>query len=181
MKILCLATLLLVFSGINGFSQRSYSNSSVLASGTWYRFPVSTPGVYRIDLNFLNKSGINTNNLASSSFRLFGNGGAMLPENPGSQPADDLVENAVFIEDGGDGVINGNDYILFYAKGPHHWISDPATRQFRHVKNLYAEQAYYYFSFGGSGKRIAAASNAGNPTVDITAFDDHYFHESDTV
>src|SRR5689334_20779426 len=99
MKILCLATVVLVFSGINGFSQRSYSNTSVLATGNWYRIPISAAGIYKIDLTFLSKAGINTNNLPSSSFRLFGNGGSMLPENPGTQPPDDLIENAVFIED----------------------------------------------------------------------------------
>ncbi|RYY15328.1 MAG: hypothetical protein EOO04_28780, partial [Chitinophagaceae bacterium] len=176
-----LITCLLVFSSPASFSQRSYSASSVLATGNWYRLAINEPGVYRIDLPYLNKSGINTANLSTNSFRLFGNGGGMLAEDPFTSPADDLVENAVFIEDGGDGFINGNDYILFYANGPHRWITDPTTRRFSHVRSLYSDESYYYFSFGGTGKRIPASINTATPNVEISAFDDHYFHELDTV
>src|SRR5688500_15365750 len=153
-RIRWLITCLLVFSSLPSFSQRSYSNSSVLSSGNWFRLGVTEAGVYRIDLNYLTKSGVNTSNLSSASFRLFGNGGGMLSEDPGSPYTDDLVENAVYIEDGGDGIINGNDYILFYANGPHRWTNVPATKTFSHVKNLYGEESYYYFSFGGTGRRI---------------------------
>jgi hypothetical protein len=90
-RIRWLITGLLVFSSLPSFSQRSYSNSSVLASGNWFRIAVTETGIYRIDLNFLNKSGVNTANLSSGSFRLFGNGGVLSGEHPGSHPADDLV------------------------------------------------------------------------------------------
>jgi hypothetical protein len=180
-RIQWLITCLLVFSSLSSFSQRSYTNASILASGNWYRMAVTQPGVYRIDLNFLNKSGVNTSNLSSASFRLYGNGGGMLAEDPGNLPADDLVENAVFIEDGGDGTINGNDYILFYATGPHKWNNDPASKGFTHVKNLYSDESYYFFSFGGTGKRVPTLNNTATPNVEITSFDDRYFHELDTV
>jgi hypothetical protein len=180
-RIRWLITCLLVFSSLPSFSQRSYSNSSVLASGNWFRIAVTETGIYRIDLNFLNKSGVNTANLSSGSFRLFGNGGGMSGEDPGSLPADDLVENAVFIEDGGDGTINGNDYILFYANGPHKWTNVPPTKGFSHVKNLYSEESYYYFSFGGTGRRVPTLNITATPNVEISGFDDRYFHELDTV
>ncbi len=180
-RIQWLITCFLVFSSLTSFSQRSYSNSSVLASGNWFKIAVTETGIYRIDLPFLNKSGVNTANLSSASFRLFGNGGGMLAESPGSLPPDDLVENAVIIEDGGDGTINGNDYILFYANGPHKWAGDPATKRFSHIKNLYSEESYYYFSFGGTGKRVTVLNNTATPNVEIISFDDHFFHELDTI
>jgi len=172
---------LLVFSSYTAFSQRSYTNSSVLASGNWYRIGVKEAGIYRIDIPFLNKLGLNTANLASSTFRLFGNGGTMLSEDPGTRITDDLIENPVLIEDGGDGVLNGNDYILFYADGPNTWIKDSINRRFSHIKNIYTDEASYYLSFGGGGKRIAANSVSLSPNVEITGFDDHYFYELDTV
>ena len=39
----------------------------------------------------------------------------------GNLRVDDLKLNNIFIEDGGDGVFNNDDYVLFYAKGPHSW------------------------------------------------------------
>jgi hypothetical protein len=63
-----------------GIAQRIYTSNSVLSSGNWYKIAVKDPGIYKIDISFLNNLGINTNNLASGSIRLFGNGGQMLSE-----------------------------------------------------------------------------------------------------
>ena len=73
-------------------SQRVYSPSSALASGAWYKIAVSEPGIYKIDLPFLNKLGINTNNIPSSAIQLFGNGGQMLAEANHEPRIDDLRE-----------------------------------------------------------------------------------------
>ncbi len=78
------------------YSQRVYTDYSVLASGNWYRIGVKDAGIYRIDIPFLNTLGVNTANLASSTFRLFGNGGTMLPEDPGTPKTDDLIENPCY-------------------------------------------------------------------------------------
>ncbi len=87
-------------------AQRSYTNTSVLNSGNWYKLSVTGPGVYKVDVAFLNKLGVNTSNLSSTSIRLFGNGGAMLPEACNGFKNDDLVENAIQVSDGGDGIFN---------------------------------------------------------------------------
>jgi hypothetical protein len=39
-----------------------------------------------------------------------------LPEANAITRADDLIENAIMVMDGGDGVFNQNDYILFLCK-----------------------------------------------------------------
>ena len=50
---------------------------------------------------------------------------------------DDLQENAIFIKGEEDGVFDDNDYILFYAKGPHDWILDTSNRTASHRFNIY--------------------------------------------
>src|SRR5215831_3230729 len=115
--------------------QRIYKANSVLANGSWYKIAVNKTGVYKIDVSFLNSLGINTSNLASNSIRLYGNGGAMLPEANQISRYDDLEENAIMVVDGGDGVFNGSDYFLFYANGPDQWIKDSANLRFSHQKN----------------------------------------------
>src|SRR5689334_7852448 len=92
----------LAFFALSASAQRTYKPASVLASGNWFKFSVSGEGVYRIDVNFLNSLGL-TGTIPSTSIRLFGNGGAMLPEAASAHPADDLVENAIMVSDGGDG------------------------------------------------------------------------------
>lgn len=164
-----------------GAGQRTYSPNSVLSSGNWYKISVKDPGVYKIDIPFLNSLGINTGNLISSSIRIYGNGGQMLAEANAGPWTDDLKENAILVMDGGDGIINGSDYILFYANGPDEWIKDSANLRFSHRKNIYSDKAYYFLSVGGTGKRVATANNSFIANITISNFTERYFHELDTV
>ncbi len=169
------------FLSVQVMAQRTYRPNSVLAAGNWYKISVSNPGVYRIDLAFLNSLGVSTANLASSSIRLYGNGGQMLAEANNGPWQDDLQENAILVADGGDGVLNGADYILFYASGPHRWAKDSANQRFIHQKNLYSDRSYYYLTVGGSGKRVTDVTSAGTPGITVSSFNERYFHELDTV
>nr|WP_294906300.1 type IX secretion system sortase PorU [uncultured Lacibacter sp.] len=162
-------------------AQRTYRSNSVLATGEWYKISVKQAGVYRINLAFLQSLGVTTANLQSNSIRLYGNGGEMLAEDNAVVPADDLIENAVMIVDGGDGILNGNDYILFYANGPQQWVKDSVNKRFRHRKNLYSNESFYFLTIGGSGLRVQNRTIASSPTHTVTTFKDRLFHELDTI
>ena len=164
-----------------GSAQRIYAPHSVLATGNWYKISVTGPGIYKIDLTFLNSIGVSTSNLSSSSIRLFGNGGSMLPEANATARPDDLVENAIQVLDGGDGIINGNDYILFYADGPDQWNNDSLNLRFAHHKNLYTDKSFYYLTIGANGKRITNAPLLSGASLTVNSFSERYFHELDTV
>ena len=164
-----------------GTAQRIYRSNSVLASGEWYTISVKEPGVYRVNISLLQSLGVNVSNLQSSSIRLFGNGGQMLPEQNAIVPLDDLTENAIQIVDGGDGVLSGSDYFLFYSNGPQQWIKDSANKRFRHQKNLYSNESFYFINIGGSGLRIQNRTIGGASSQVVTAFQDRYFHERDTI
>lgn len=165
---------------IHVFGQRTYVSNSVLSSGNWYKIAVKGPGVYKIDIPFLNNLGITTSNLVSSTIRLYGNGGHMLPESNADPVFDDLKENPILVIDGGDGVLNGNDYILFYASGPDNWSKDSINSRFNHIKNLYTDKSFYFLSIGGSGKRIQTAQSISSPNLSINSYTGRYFHELDT-
>jgi hypothetical protein len=160
--------------------QRTFKTASVLATGTWYKISVPAAGVYKIDPAFFATLGIN-GSLPSAQIRLFAAGNGMLPERAGEARIDDLEELAIAVSDGGDGQLNGNDFILFYAEGPHKWSKDSAARRFTHRKNLYAEKAYYFITIGGNGKRITTQTNPPAAVVSTTTFDERYFHEQDSV
>ncbi len=162
-------------------AQRVYKPASVLAGGTFYKISVSEPGVYRIDLAFLGRLGINTSAISSSSIQLFGNGGAMLPESNSAPYTDDLIENPLLVVDGGDNTLNGSDYILFYAAGPDRWITDSVNRQFSHQKNIYSDRSYYFLTIGNNGQRITEAVPPGNASITVSNFSGRYFHELDSI
>jgi hypothetical protein len=170
----------LALSGLLAIGQRTYKPNSVLAAGNWYKLSVSGAGVYKMDVAFLNSLGIG-GNIPSAQVRLFGNGGGLLPEANMEKPVDDLEENAIWVVDGGDGNLNGSDYILFYAPGPDEWVKDSLNKRFSHKKNIYSDKAFYYLTIGGSGLRIPTQANPPASATTVTSYDERYFHELDTV
>ncbi len=170
-----------LFGCADGFSQRLYAPNSVLATGNWAKIGVTKEGVYKIDANTLSGMGLGSGAIASSAIRIYGNGGAMLPEGNAAPRTDDLAENAILIEDGADGVFSGNDFLMFYAPGPHQWVKDSLNKGFIHLKNLYSDTAYYYISIGGVGKRIQSPTAPTQATVQVNSYQERYFYEKDLV
>lgn len=162
----------------------TYAANSVLQNGTWYKIGLATDGIYRLSYSFLQDMGIDMASLDPQNIRIYGNGGGMLPELNSTARKDDLVENAIYVYDGGDGVFNVSDYILFYGKGPQDWTYNPATcPKYTHELNLYSDSAYYFVNVDlGPGKRIPAQASSSLPVTNIVnTFDDYGFHESDNV
>ena len=182
MKCYCWLTVLIILI-LPGYlpAQRTYKNASVLASGNWYKIGVSETGVYKIDVPLLNKLGINTSSLSSATIRLYGNGGSMLPEACNGIRTDDLIEDAIQMVDGGDGIFNGSDYFLFFSAGPDTWLKDSVNVRFKHQKNLYSNHAFYFINIGGTGKRIQNSNGSLVANTTVNSFSERYFHELDSV
>ena len=182
MKNYCWVTVLIIFI-LPGYllAQRTYKNASVLASGSWYKIGVSETGVYKIDVPLLNKLGISTSNLSSATIRLYGNGSGMLPEACNGIRTDDLIEDAIQMVDGGDGIFSGSDYFLFFSAGPDKWLKDSVNGRFKHQKNLYSNQAFYFINIGGTGKRIQNSNGSLVANTTVNSFSERYFHELDSV
>lgn len=175
----------LIFCTLNscvflGFSQRTYKPHSVLATGTWYKIAVASEGVYKINVPFLTSLGLPAT-ISSSQIRVFGTKNFMLPEGNNAERIDDLEEIGISVQDDGDGLVNGSDYILFFSTGAHQWIADSGSKGFTHKKNLYSDKAYYYLSIGGIGKRINTPVAILSPSVTVTSFHERFFHELDSV
>lgn len=166
---------------LSALGQRSYAPHSVLATGSWYKLGLTQPGIYKITVAQLRGMGVNTQSLSSANIRITGKGGQMLPENNSGAYKDDLPETALLVADGGDGRLDGNDYVLFYAPGPHTWGYQTASHTFTHRYNLYSDTAWYFLNVDKPGQRLAADIPAPAPTVTVTAFDHHAFYEKDSV
>lgn len=155
--------------------------NSVLASGDWYKFAVDTTGVFKIDRNVLQQIGVSTNGLNPKKIHIYGNGGQLLPDVNSAFRYDDLQENAIYIQGESDGAFDADDFILFYAKGPHHWNVNATTNTATHVQNIYSEKAYYFITVNEvDGKRIQTKTPVtGNATTQLTTFDDYTFYEKE--
>jgi hypothetical protein len=156
--------------------------NSVLSEGNWFKFSVDTTGVFKIDKSLLQEIGIATNNLNPKKIHIYGNGGELLPESNGDFRYDDLQENAIFVEGEEDNSFDANDYILFYAKGPHSWSVNTTSQEVTHKQNIYSDKAYYFITVNNEdGKRIQnAVAVSGTPVTEITTFNDYIFYEKET-
>lgn len=161
---------------------RVYANNSVLASGAWHKISISNTGLHKITFDFIkNNFGINPSTLNINNIRIYGNGGNMLAENNAIPRPDDLVENAIQIVDGGDGVLNSGDYILFYGIGPHAITKDSLNKRFSHRFNSFSDVATYFITFDlGAGKRVQTSNLVSNPNVTVTSYNYVYFYEKDS-
>jgi len=156
--------------------------NSVLSEGNWFKFSVDTTGIFKIDKSLLQEIGIATNNLNPKKIHIYGNGGELLPESNGAFRYDDLQENAIFVEGEEDNSFDANDYILFYAKGPHSWSVNTTSQEVTHKQNIYSDKAYYFITVNNEdGKRIQnAVPISGTPVTEITTFNDYIFYEKET-
>ncbi len=169
-----------ISSRFNGAS-RAYN--SVLSSGNWYKFSIDTTGVFKIDRSFLQNLGIDVSNINPKNIKIFGNGGAMLPNLNSDFRYDDLQENAIFVSGEDDNQFDNNDFILFYGIGPHSWDVNASTNAAKHQMNIFSDVSYYFITVdGGIGKRIQNDSPIiSTPTQQVTTFDDYTFYEKDEV
>lgn len=166
---------------ITPLNKKGNKTNSVLSLGEWYKIKLKDDGVYKIDKSFLNKNGINTDNLDLSTFKIYGNGIGMLPEVIAESRADDLIENKVKRHDAnGNNRLDDGDFISFYGKGPDIWKEQ--TTDYVHVKNIYSDFSFYFFTWGNTpGKRIDSVSGNSGVTFQktISESDYLYLHEQE--
>src|ERR1035437_1726282 len=116
--------------------------NSVLKNGKWFRISLQKTGIYQITYDDFVSMGFDPATIDPSKISVYGNGGGMLPESNAIPRADDLIENAILVQDGGDGKLDQGDYVLFYGESPDKWVMDYITRRFTHQKNLSSDSTF---------------------------------------
>ncbi|WP_157807777.1 type IX secretion system sortase PorU [Hymenobacter chitinivorans] len=168
-----------------GTKGRKYASSSVLAQGDWFRIGVAASGIYKLDKKALASMDINLQGLDPHRLQIYGNAMGTLPQPNSAYRPDDLVENAIYVAGEADNSFDDNDYILFYARGPHTWSleDDGTNRRFKHELNVYTDTAYYFVTVGSRpGLRVGAPRTiGGTPTATINQFLDRQFYEHELV
>lgn len=141
--------------GAKSLQLQQYAGKSVLQSGTWFKMAIPETGIYKLTYDDLKNMGMNIAGSRSADIRIFGYGGGMLPEKAGLPRHDDLPEVAIHMQDGGDGVFNPGDYLLFYAREPMEWKYNASIDKFEHQVHYYSDYSYYFITLmSGEGARI---------------------------
>lgn len=165
-------------------NNKAFVTNSKLSSGDWYKISVLSDGIYKLDYNFLKNLGLDIDNLNPNDFKLYGNGGKMLPALNSDFRADDIVQNAVKVVGAADNVFDLEDYVLFYGQSPHSWTYNSSLGNFEHDIHQYSDSTFYFITFSNtseSPKRITTQSTSLLPNTNVVSFDDYQFYEKDAV
>lgn len=163
--------------------QASYPTVSKLSNGTWFKIKTTKKGVYRITGKELKDANLNLGTINSNSIRLIGQNNGVLPELNSIERPLGLQENAIKVVDGGDGILNDNDYILFYSSGPHKWKYNETKSAFIYDQNSYTDEANYFISFdSGTGLRIEKEPLIGSTSaIQVNSYDEYWVHEIENI
>jgi len=163
----------------HSFAQKQ---NSVLSTGTWIKLGVLKNGVYKLDANFLQSTGIELSAVNPQTIKIYGNGGGMLPQLNSAERPEGLIENAILIKGENDGTFDSGDYILFYAEGPDEFSYLPGSNSFKYQNNIYSDTSFYFLTYGGKeGKRIQERKNEGIDFPVLSTYEHFFVHEKDEL
>jgi Peptidase family C25 len=167
--------------GLHTAAQRvSWSSNSALATGDWYKIPVLTDGVYKLDEAWFESIGVDPSQIDPRTIRIHGGAQGMLTQVAGTRKWDDLPENAIQVQGESDATFDAADYVLFVGQSPHSWSYNDSLNRYNHRYNIYADTNYYFLTWGGAnGKRITTQADAGAPTATPSSALHYQFYEKD--
>jgi len=156
-RLLQISTLLSVLLSSGLLAQNgkdSYTSSSVLSSGKWFKIAVTADGIYRIDYSKLKQLGLTD----PSNPKIYGNNYGQLSYYNDDPKPDDLKEISIITFTGTDGIFNEGDYLLFFAKGTNRWTYNKSTKFYDYLRHNYSDTAFYFITSGSTaGKRVKIA------------------------
>jgi hypothetical protein len=162
---------------------RQRYRSSVFTEGEWFRFTISEAGMYKLTGTQLLGAGVPTS-IDPRTIKVYSNGGTEPPVDPAAPYPDDVLEVAVYVNDGGTpNQLDASDYVIFYGEAPRGWQYNPTTKTFSHTINLYSEVSYYWVTYGGStSKRMTEeVSLVGPSSLTFSTVTGKVFREDERV
>ncbi len=169
----CLFVFLALFVYIqNTLGQVSNPNSSVLATGNFYKLKVERSGLYKINKSITDKLGLSAN-FDLKKLKVFTNYGGHIPEEIAKSNPSDLVEVPLLVNDNNsNNLLDGADEIYFYSEGPNKWFYDQGKKRWTHNTNIYDVNNYVFVTAdGGDGKRIAEKNYLVDATYNTSSYD----------
>ena len=117
---------------------QSYGNEWINYSQKYYSFSLTQTGLYKIDVASLAAAGIPINTFTAGNVQLFGR----------------EKELPLFIQDGGDNLLDLGDIIFFYAEKNDGWLDstlyDDPSRMGNPKYSLYNDTIQYFFTWNSS-------------------------------
>jgi hypothetical protein len=148
-----------------------YAPQSVLSEGRWVKIRVSETGVYKLTYAELKKMGFPD----PAKVSVHGYGGWILDEDFTGAYIDDVPAVSVW---------RGDDYLLFYGKGPVKWSARKDSYDnnlFVHENNPYSLYGYYFVTDATATSEMDPVASVEGASLQIGVYDDYMLHEKDEV
>lgn len=146
-----------------------FVENSVLSKGRWVKISITESGVYQLDYSKLASWGF----LNPTKVRVFGNGGAMLPNSNSAAREDDLAEIPLY---------DNGKALLFYGQGVVSWSFNQTYNMYLHSQNLYDRNSYYFITESDQPRKIISnlPTELSYDTISTT-YIGYDYHESNRV
>jgi hypothetical protein len=158
----------------------NFANSSPLASGVWYKIPISRSGLHRLDRAYIaNMTGLNVATLDPRRLQVWAGGYAMLPmRNSTARP--EFRQIPIIVNGEADGRFDTDDSVIFYAEGPQRVFYNANTTRFIHETHLYSRFTYVFITVGAQNGQRFSPAQTGQPSELLTTYTDFIFKEEET-
>jgi hypothetical protein len=140
------------------------------------RIGTEREGMYRITAQQLRDAGLAVSASDVSTLRLFGNGGAELPQSVTAAATNAMNEQPLIVETDAAGSLTA---ITFYGAAPNGFVAN--GKVIRHFVNTYSKRNFYLLTVGGSvkGKRADFAESPARADVSPTWYTARTFKDDD--
>jgi len=152
----------------------------LLSKGNWVKIAVPNEGVYKLSGAQFKAMGF-TGNVNANQVQLYGMDLTVLSEKVPTGLPDSLMEIAIEMQDGGDGILDDQDQFLFYAQGHYQWVHSAISEAPIRQKITSNDSIYFFLRLGTSGKRISIFNKTGIASKLVQTFAAKWRIEKDSI
>ncbi len=150
-------------------------------SSVWYKLPIISQGLYRLDYNYLKRNGIDPDVIDPRTIKIFSGYHNALPRDYNTPVPDTMKQLAILFEGQQDGRFDPGDYLIFYGQRLSGWDKNSYLSNGL-FHNPYSDTNCYWLCWGGQ-QGLRMASKDGSPFnsnyVSPASFDDTLHFEYD--
>jgi len=153
--------------------------NSPLASGIWYKIPITRDGIHQLDRTYLQTLGVNVANIDPRNIQIWGTNGYELPL-LNSAPRPQFSQIPIIVTGESDGRLDAADVVLFYGNSPNRYVFNSNDNQFTHRVHPYSKTNYVFLTIGNEpGIRLSETQTSAPTSRTITTFRDFIWKEEE--
>jgi hypothetical protein len=152
----------------------------MLSKGSWVKIAVPNEGVYQLTGAQFKAMGF-TGKVNANQVQLYGMDLTHLSEKVPAGLPDSLMEMAIEMQDGGDGILDDQDKFLFYAQGHYQWVKTTFSEAPIRQKITSSDSLYFFLRIGTNGKRISKFNTTGDAAKLVQTYSAKWLVEKDSI